>query len=339
MISAVESYLSHVDPATHRIRPELRPLGTATGRFSCREPNLQAIPKIVLDAFIPADGHVLLEADFSQIELRVLAHFSRDPAFLEAYTGDVDIHRRTAAAVRGIPEDQVSSMDRHRLGKAVNFGIVYGETEYGLAESLGVSVEQARNFITGYFRAYPVVAQWIQRVQEAAFQQGWVQTLYGRRRYLSGIGSRDAGEANRAGRQAVNSIIQGTAADINKLAIARLYHALPADCRLLLTVHDSVLLEVPARRVEDIVALARRVVEVTPPGFAYPSAWTYTAGEHGADARTGMESLMKPEESTTERSDCQRGGWPSHRETCPVQRARGPDGAGRERHKWHARSS
>jgi DNA polymerase-1 len=270
VVSALESLLSYVDQATQRVRPELRPLGAATGRFSCCRPNLQAVPKAILEAFVPDDRCVLLDADFSQIELRVLAHFSQDPGFIEAYATGQDIHRRTAAAALGVPEEKVSPEARDAIGKPVNFGIVYGETEYGLAENLGIGINQTQSFIDGYFRMYPMVRQWIEQIQSQALRRGCVETLYGRRRYLPDISSRDPKAADHALRQAVNTVIQGTAADINKLAIARLHRALPSDCPMLLTVHDSVLLEVPSRRAEEIAAMVRDVMEIQPPGFSVP---------------------------------------------------------------------
>jgi DNA polymerase-1 len=234
---------------------------------------LQAVPAELRRVFVADDGYVLLEADFSQIELRVLAHFSNEPLLLAAYTGDdneVDIHRRTAALALGIDESDVNQQQRNDVGKAINFGIVFGQTEYGLAGKLGIGVQEAASFIEAFFVGYPAVRQWIKSVRRETQRRGAVETLYGRRRRLADATCADDRLRERAFRQSVNTIIQGTAADINKMALARLHKALPDDCHLLLTVHDSVLMEVPKRRAKRLAALVRQVMEEPPPKFDVP---------------------------------------------------------------------
>ena len=274
--------ITFADPVTSRVHCQLNPLIAPTGRFSCSEPPLQAIPEDMLDAFVASDGNMLIEADFSQIELRVLAHYTKDPAFLTAY-GDtkhqIDIHRKTAALALGIPESDVTDEQRRDIGKSVNFGIVYGQTKYGLADKLGISLDEAQAFIDGFLRGYPQVKKWIELVERKVQRLSKVRTLYGRRRHLPHASSFNRGKKAHALRQAVNTIIQGTAADINKMALSRLYKALPDDCHMLLTVHDSVLLEVPKQQVKKVVPLIRRVMEEQPPKFTVPIVVDIKAGQ------------------------------------------------------------
>lgn len=269
ILSATESLLQFASSSSI-VHPELDPLGASTGRFSCEQPNLQGLPAPVCDAIRARDGCVLVEADFSQVELRVLAHFSRDPGFLDAYCGnDINIHRRTAALALGLPENAVTSTQR-KIGKTVNFGIIYGQTEYGLSDKLNISVAEARQFIERYLRGYPKVAEWIEEIKQFVRLHGFVRTLYGRRRRLPEVWSPDRGKAEHALRQAVNSVVQGTAADLNKLALVRLHQVLPPQVRLLLTVHDSVLLEVPQEMCECVTNMVRQEMEAAPPNFTIP---------------------------------------------------------------------
>lgn len=254
-----------------RVHAEIDPLGADSGRFSCRQPNLQGLPREVLQAVRAPEGRFLLELDTSQAELRVLAHFSQEPSLVSAFqTNDIDLHRRTAALALGLPEHTVTSTQRNTVGKAVNFGIIYGETEYGLAKQLGVSEAEAGAFIEGYFQGYPCVAAWINTVDDFIDYQGYVSTFCGRRRRLPHVWSGDPAEVHRARRQAVNTIIQGTAADLLKLAISRLYRSIPDTWKLLLTVHDSVLLEVPEPEIHEAICLLRALFEQQPPGFTIP---------------------------------------------------------------------
>jgi len=264
-----------VDPLTGRVHCILDPLGTPTGRFTCTAPPLQALPAELRRAVVADDDYVLLEADFAQVELRVLAHFTQEAAFLEAYSGDGDegdLHRRTAALALGIDEADVTDKQRNRIGKAVNFAIIYGQTPHGLADKLGIDVEQAQEFIDAYFDGYPRIRNWKKTVERQVARDGVVWTLYGRRRHLPDVWSRNKAIKSKALRQAVNTIIQGTAADINKMALARLHGALPGDCRMLLTVHDSVLIEIPEDQTEAVGRLVKRAMEKQPSGFLVPLA-------------------------------------------------------------------
>ena len=211
-----------------------------------------------------------MEADISQCELRVLAHFSQDPRLLAAYRdGTIDLHRQTAAAALGIAEQEVTD-DQRGIGKQVNFAIVYGMTADSLAQKLAVSPFEAQAFLDGYFAAYPGVRAWISQVHAAAYADRQVRTLSGRRRQLSDIRSRDPATIATAQRHAVNTVIQGTAADLMKLALIGLHDALPADVRMLLSVHDSVLLELPVALVAETIQLVCNAMETVPKGFSVP---------------------------------------------------------------------
>ena len=269
--NAAAALRSHVQPGSQRVHADLDPLGTSTGRFSCRDPNLQALPSPLLAAVVALPGNVLLEADFSQCELRILAHFSRDARLLHAYQADGDLHRQTAAAVLQIPPHRVTAKDRQRYGKQINFAVIYGMTAEGLAQNVGLTVVEAQAVLDAYFNAYPGVRQWIdEEVHNSVQACGHVRTLYQRRRQLPAIWSAAPQETAEAQRQAVNTIIQGTAADLMKLALIRLHERLPVVARLLLTVHDSVLLEVPEHLVEQTKRDVVDAMQVIPPGFRVP---------------------------------------------------------------------
>ena len=231
------------------VRGNLDQLGTLTGRYSCSNPPLQALDARVRRAVEAAPGCLLLEADSSQMELRVLAHFSQDQALLAAFEHNQDLHRRTAARVLGIAEDAVTEQQR-KLGKTLNFSILYGQSAYGLADDLAMPIRRAQALLDAHAEAYPGVAAWIANVYQQALADGEVHTLYGRRRYLPNIFSASPADAAEARRHAVNTISQGTAADLLKMALVRLHDALPDEVRVLLSVHDSVLLEVRAELVE-----------------------------------------------------------------------------------------
>src|SRR5690606_35802845 len=250
----------------------------ATGRLSSTNPNLQNIPvrteegRRIRKAFVP-DGPdwVLMKADYSQIELRVLAHISGDEVLIDAFQKGQDIHVRTAAEVFGVPPEQVTG-DMRSAAKAINFGIVYGISSFGLARGTGLSREDAQRYIDDYFQRYPGVRRYIDTVIETAREQGYVTTLFGRRRYLPDLRSRNWARRSFAERTAMNSPIQGTAADIIKLAMVECRRRLRAEglgARLVLQVHDELVLEVPkaellptARVVHDSMA---RVVELAVP--------------------------------------------------------------------------
>ncbi len=281
---SAKGVMEAVDPATSIVRGNLDPLGTLTGRFSCSDPPLQALDRRVRRAIEAAPGCVLMEADYSQMELRVLAHFSQDAALLHAFQHDEDLHVRTAASVLGVAEADVTAEQR-QLGKTLNFGIVYGQREYGLADELGVIMQRAEELLAAHATAYPGVAAWISQVHKQAENSGEVRTLYGRRRYLPNIYSTLAGDVAEARRHAVNTIVQGTAADLLKMALVRLHDTLPDEVRMLLSVHDSLLCEVPQALVEETRQIVTEAMETTPAGFSVPLKVEVKTGRTWADCK------------------------------------------------------
>jgi DNA polymerase I len=263
-----------VDSRTHRVHTSFNQTVAATGRLSSSDPNLQNIPirtevgQKVRRAFIPGrPGDVLLSADYSQIELRVLAHMTDDPVLVDAFARGEDIHARTAAEVFGIPQADVTANQR-RLAKVVNFGLFYGLSDFGLARDTGMSTEEARAFIDAYFRAYNRVREFLEGIKIQAREQGYVETVLHRRRYIQDIRSPNRMLRQAAERIAINMPVQGSAADIMKLAMIRLERYLRDErlaSRMILTVHDELVFEVPPGERE-------RLVEVVPDlmATAYP---------------------------------------------------------------------
>jgi DNA polymerase I len=242
--------LAGTDP---RIRTHFVQTGTATGRLSSRDPNLQNIPvreeegRRIRSSFVAAPGKMLVSADYSQIELVVFAHLSGDPALRKAFIDGADVHRRTAALILGKEEAEVSPQER-RAAKTINFGVIYGMGAFRLAQELGIPRAEAQKFIDAYFARYAGVAAFIRNTVEATKRDGYVSTILGRRRPVPLINSRNANERQAAERIAVNTPIQGSAADIMKLAMLRVNSVIKArfpDARLLLQVHDELILEVP----------------------------------------------------------------------------------------------
>ncbi|MFI5379074.1 MAG: DNA polymerase, partial [Tepidisphaerales bacterium] len=230
--------------------------GAATGRLSMSDPNLQNIPirtdegsRIRL-AFVPGDPekNVLLTADYSQVELRVLAHFTQEPALLRAFEADEDIHRAVAAEVFGVPLDQVTK-DQRGQAKIVNFGIIYGITASGLAQRIeGLTVPAAKQLIAAYNKRFPSIAGFMQKCVMDARSQGYVETILGRRRPISEIRSGVLSQRNAGERMAINSVVQGSAADLIKLAMLHIYRRMRQEkwqSRLLLQVHDELVFETP----------------------------------------------------------------------------------------------
>jgi DNA polymerase-1 len=251
------------DPRTSRLHTSFNQTGAATGRLSSSNPNLQNIPvrtalgRRIRGAFISEPGWWFVSADYSQVELRIVAHLSGDPGFVEAFMAGEDIHRRTAAEVLGIPLDLVSPEQRDRA-KAVNFGIVYGQTPFGLAQQLGISNEEAADFIARYFERYQGVQRYIADCLGTARDSGVTRTLFGRLRQHPEINSRNGLRRSMAERTAINSPIQGTAADIIKLAMIRIAEDLRRDnlrTRMVLQVHDELIFEVP----EDELFIKERI--------------------------------------------------------------------------------
>lgn len=242
---------------------------TQTGRLSSTDPNLQNIPirleegRKIRKAFVPShEGWQLFGADYSQIELRVLAHISEDEHMRQAFIDDEDIHSATARRVFGLPEDEPITSNHRRQAKAVNFGIVYGISDYGLSQNLNITRKEAKTFIDTYFDKYPGVAEYMKEIVKQAKEDGYVTTLFNRRRYLPDIHSSNFNIRSFAERTAMNSPIQGSAADIIKIAMIRLDEAITKEnlqAKLLLQVHDELILEAPA---EEMARLAELVPEV-----------------------------------------------------------------------------
>ena len=258
-----------VDPRTRRVHPSFHQTVAATGRLSCSNPNLQNIPirsdlgAQIRSAFVAGEGCRLLSADYSQIELRILAHLSRDPVLLDAFQRNEDIHTRTASEVFGIdPLLQTSEM--RRRAKAINFGIIYGQTAFGLARELQISHRDAQEFIQRYFERYRGVKEFIDQTIQATRQSRVTRTLFGRHRQIPDINSRNPGLRQFAERTAVNSPIQGTAADLIKLAMIHIHRELrerKLESRMLLQVHDELVFEVPESEMETLQALVKQEME------------------------------------------------------------------------------
>jgi len=268
----VDALPQMVNPRTKRLHTSWNQTGTVTGRISSSEPNLQNIPirtdigRRVRRAFIARPGCMLLGADYSQVELRILAHLSGDENLLAAFRRGEDIHASTAASILGVPLDQVTP-DMRRLAKTINFGLIYGMSDWGLAARTELSQEEASQFISNYFAQYPRVREYLTRIEQQAIEQGYVETLLGRKRYFPELHS--GSKANRnlkaaARRMAINHPIQGTAADIIKIAMVRLHDALQSrdlSSKMILQVHDELVLEVPDNEVDRVGPLVKSIME------------------------------------------------------------------------------
>ena len=264
----IDALLRKMD-ATGRVHTYFDQTGTATGRISSSEPNLQNIPvrtemgREIRKAFIVSPGCVLADADYSQIELRVMAHFSGDAAMVDAFRKGQDIHTRTAAEVYGVPMEEVTR-EMRSSAKAVNFGLVYGISEFGLARNIGVSRYQAADFIARYFLRYPGVKKFMDEAVKKGYDQGYAVTMMGRRRQLPELKSSNANVRNFGERAAMNTPVQGTAADIIKLAMVRVHDALKKEglkARLILQVHDELLIETPQEEAETVARILQECME------------------------------------------------------------------------------
>ena len=255
----------HLNPRTGRVHTSYHQAVAATGRLSSNEPNLQNIPirteegRRIRQAFIAPEGYCIVAADYSQIELRIMAHLSGDPGLLAAFHGNQDVHRATAAEVFGLPPDQVDANQR-RAAKAINFGLMYGMSAFGLARQLGIDRGEAQGYMKRYFERYPGVQNFMTATREQARRDGYVETLFGRRLYLLEIHSRNAGLRAGAERAAINAPMQGTAADIIKRAMITVdawLDSLGGKARMIMQVHDELVFEVRDDAVETIVAGVR----------------------------------------------------------------------------------
>ena len=258
-----------VSDRTGRIHPNFNQIGAATGRLSASDPNVQNIPirtaegVRIRETFIPAEGRVMLAADYSQVELRVLAHYSEDESLIDAFSKGEDIHRRTAAEVAGISVEEVDGDQRARA-KAVNFGIIYGSSAFGLANNLGIATSEAQEIVDAYFARYVGVRRFLDETVKQAKQIGFVKTLLGRRRYLPDLGSKNRVLRQAAERMAVNTVIQGTAADLIKKAMIDVDRSLSAsdlDAVMIMQVHDELVFEVPDGQVDTLSDLVRQEME------------------------------------------------------------------------------
>ncbi len=279
-----------INEETGRIHTSFNQTGAITGRIASSNPNLQNIPirtevgQRIRRGFVARPGWLFVAADYSQVELRILAHISRDPALLDAFREDLDIHRTTAATVYDLALDQVSYNQR-RFAKAVNFGLIYGMGPYRLARDSDLTLAEAENFIKTYFERFPGIRDYLENTRLEARTQGYVETLLGRRRYFpvfrSPTGSANRGAVARAEREAVNHPIQGTAADIIKIAMVRLHAALAERFRgrLILQVHDELVLEVPEEEVDAVKPL---IIEIMSGAFelAVPLKVEATVGQN-----------------------------------------------------------
>ncbi|MFY9175578.1 MAG: DNA polymerase I [Peptococcia bacterium] len=264
----IEGLQAIMVPETGKVHTSFNQTVTATGRLSSSEPNLQNIPirleegRRIRKAFLPSPGNLLLAADYSQIELRVLAHFAEDPVLIEAFHKGQDIHTRTAAEVFGVPFEDVSKEMRY-AAKAVNFGIVYGISDFGLAQDLKISRGEAKAYIDSYFARYQGVKNYIDRTVNQAREQGYVTTILQRRRYLPDILSSNYHLRSFAERTAMNTPIQGSAADIIKLAMLKVQQFIDREmptCRMLLQVHDELIFDVPAELLETMAEKVRELM-------------------------------------------------------------------------------
>jgi DNA polymerase-1 len=242
----------------------------------------------IREAFVARDGAVLLSADYSQVELRILAHYSRDASLLEAFRTGADVHRRTAAGVLGVTPEEVTPEQRARA-KAINFGIIYGSTAFGIANQLGIASADAQKTIDAYFARYEGVRRFLDETIDAARARGYVATLLGRRRYLPDLHSRNRVLRNAAERMAVNTVIQGTAADLIKKAMVEVDAALRdagLAAQMILQVHDELVFEVGARDVEATAALVRARMEAVWP-LEVPLVVEVGTGRNWREAHAG----------------------------------------------------
>jgi DNA polymerase-1 len=281
-----------VNKATGRIHTSFNQVGAQTGRLSSSDPNLQNIPirtargEEIRRGFVPERGWRFVVADYSQIELRLMAHLSGDPAFVEAFRSGGDIHRQTAAIIFGVDVDDVTPEMRARA-KTINFGTIYGQGPFALSNQLGISQDEAKAFIADYFERFAGVRAFLDDCVETARAQGYVETLFGRRRYIPEIKDKNFNLRSFAERTAQNTPLQGSAADLIKRAMVAIHRALPAaglEARLLLQVHDELVVEAPAAEAERAGALVREHMEGAAE-LSVPLVVEVGIGENWVDAK------------------------------------------------------
>ena len=263
-----------ISPKDGRIHTSYNQTITTTGRLSSSNPNLQNIPikteigNRIRAAFVPKDKEnwVIFSADYSQIELRLLAHFSEDPALIDAFCQDKDVHTATASSVFGVSIDEVTK-EMRRKAKAVNFGIIYGQSSYGLASSLGIAPSEAKLIIERYFQTYPKIKSYFDKIRSDAHEKGYVETMYGRKRYLGDeLRSRNKAIREFAERAAINAPLQGTAADLIKISMIRLHKELSNfQSKMILQVHDELVLEIPKDELITVSEIVKTSMELDQP--------------------------------------------------------------------------
>ncbi len=265
----VDSLPQLIHPRTGRVHTSYNQTGAATGRLSSSDPNLQNIPirtevgRMIRAAFVPEAGNLFISADYSQVELRVLAHLTEDEVLTEAFLQNQDVHERTAIEVFG-EAAKANAQEYRRRAKVINFGIVYGLSAFGLAQKLGIGRDEAQAFIDAYFERYKGVRQWLDRTIEEARQTGRVRTLFGRIRPIPDINAKEFNARQFAERTAINTPIQGTAADIMKIAMIRVHKALQqagSSAKMLLQVHDELVLEVQEKEIDTAGAIVKREMQ------------------------------------------------------------------------------
>ena len=258
-----------INKSTNKIHTSFNQTVTATGRLSSSNPNLQNIPirdekgKEIRKAFIASENCVFLSADYSQVELRIMAHLSKDANMIKAFQTNHDIHAATAANIYKIPIEQVTS-DMRRKAKTANFGIIYGISVFGLAERLNIPRSEAKELIDGYFETFPMVKTYMDKCIENAREKGFVETIFGRKRYLPDINSHNANVRGFAERNAINAPIQGSAADIIKIAMVRISKRIAEEnlkSQMILQVHDELNFNVPVDEIETLKLLVKEEME------------------------------------------------------------------------------
>jgi len=288
----VDALPGFINPATGRIHTSFNQAGAATGRLSSSDPNLQNIPvrtprgEAIRRAFVAASGWLLLTADYSQIELRLLAHLSGDPAFVQAFEQGGDIHRQTAALIFGVPQADVTPEMRARA-KTINFGTIYGQGPFALSRQLGITLDEAKAFIQRYFTRFAGVRAWLDRTVAEARARGYVETLFGRRRYVPELKDKNFNVRSFGERTATNSPLQGSAADLIKRAMIGVDHALRErglETRVLLQVHDELVLEVPERESDRARELVKREM-VGAAALRVPLVVSIGVGKNWVDAK------------------------------------------------------
>lgn len=289
----LEALPAQVNPETGRIHTSFNPIGAATGRLSSTNPNLQNIPvrtargESIRRGFVPRPGAKLVVADYSQIELRLLAHLSGDPAFVAAFRAGGDIHRQTAAVIFGVDAAAVTAEQRSRA-KTINFATIYGQGPHALARQLGIAHDEAKRFIAGYFARFAGVRRYLDEAVANAREKGYAETILGRRRYIPELKDKNHNVRSFGERVATNAPIQGSAADLIKIAMVRVAAALRERfrARLLLQVHDELVVEAPAREVDEVAGILRRHMEGVA-DLAVPLVADVGIGDNWLDAKAG----------------------------------------------------